>query len=113
MLHSHLLLMVLSIHLLLMMHHLLICRMLPVSSICVFGSFVYLGLVSLSGVIIAVNIFSLMLWSMFFTAHSCALAVMFSHVLRLAFLTFSCSSFASCSNAFSDFAVLRAFGLVE
>ncbi len=70
MMHRHLLLMVLSIHLLLMMHHLLIRPMLPVSSVYVFVSFVHLGLVSLSGVIVAVNIFPLVLVAMLFTAHS-------------------------------------------
>ena len=83
MLSGHLLLMMLSIHLLLMIH-----RLLPMSRAFVLDSFVVRpGLVSLSVVIVAVKIFSLvfvpvvlgpMLLAMFFTAHSCSLAVMFS-----------------------------------
>jgi hypothetical protein len=120
MLHGHLLLMVLSIHLWLMMHHLLI-PMLSVRSVNVLGSFVHVGLVSPTGVIVAVNIFSLvvvpvvlglMFLTVFFTAHSCSLAVTFIHVPGPVF-SFSCSSFASRSNAFSNFAMLRAFGPVE
>ena len=94
MLRIHLLLMMLSIHLLLMIH-----RLLPMSRACVLDSLVVgPGLVSLI-VIIAVKIFSLVfvpvilgpkLLGMFFTAHSCSLAVMSSDVSRLV-LSFSCS----------------------
>lgn len=110
--HHLLLLMMLSIHLLLTMHHLLIRPMLPVSSVCVFGSFVHLGLVSLSGVIVAVKIFLFVFVPMFFPGHSRSLAVMFSHVPDPVF-SFSRASFASRANALSAFAVLRAFALVE
>ena len=88
MLSGHLLLMMLSIHLLLMIH-----RLLPMSRAFVLDSFVVRpGLVSLNVVIVAVKIFSLVfvpvilgpkLLAMFFTAHSCSLAVMFSDVSRL------------------------------
>ena len=83
MLSGHLLLMMLSIHLLLMIH-----RLLPMSRAFVLDSFV-VGprLVSLNVVIVAVKIFSLVFvpvilgpkfLGVFFTAHSCSLAVMFS-----------------------------------
>ena len=113
MLSHHLLLMVLGVHWLLMMHHLLIHPMLPVTSIYVFVSFVHFGLVTLSGVIVAMNVFSLvfvpvifarMLVAMFFTAHSCSLAAMFSHVPTTVF-GLSGSSFASSANASSAFAL--------
>jgi hypothetical protein len=83
MLSGHLLLVMLSIHLLLMIH-----RLLPMLDSLV----VHPGLVSLKVVIVAVKIFSLVfvpvilgpkLLAMFFAAHSCSLAVMFSDVPRL------------------------------
>jgi len=112
MLRHHLLLVVLSIHLLLTTHHLLIHRLLVVTSAHVFGSFVmHLGLVSFSDVLIAV-VFAGVLVAMFLAAHSCSQAAMFSHVPGPA-SSFSGSSFASNANALSGLAVLRAFGLVE
>ena len=87
MLSGHLLLMMLSIHLLLMIH-----RLLPMSRAFVLDSFVVgPGLVSLNVVIVAVKIFSFVfvpvvlgpkLLAMFFTAHSCSLAVMFNDISR-------------------------------
>ena len=88
MLSGHLLLMMLSIHLLLMIH-----RLLPMSRAFVLDSFVVgPGLVSLNVVIVAVKVFSFVfvpvilgpkLLAMFFTAHSCSLAVMFTDVSGL------------------------------
>ena len=83
MLSGHLLLMMLSIHLLLMIH-----RVLPMSRAFVLDSFVVRpGLVSLNVVIVPV-ILGPKLLGMFFTAHSCSLAVMFTDVPRLV-LSFS------------------------
>ena len=114
MLSHHLLLMVLGVHWLLMMHHLLIHPMLSVTSIYVFVSFVHFGLVTLSGVIVAMNVFSLVfvpvsifsrvLVAVFFTGHSCSLAAMFSHVPTTVF-GLSGSSFAPSANASSAFAL--------
>lgn len=98
----------LSIHLLLAMHHLLIHRLLVMTSAHVFVSFVHFGLVPLSGVIVAMNIFSFVFVPVFFTAHSCSLAV-FGDLPRFV-LAFSRSGFGSSANAF---AVLRALALVE
>ena len=88
MLSGHLLLMMLSIHLLLMIH-----RVLPLSCAFVLDSFVvHPDLVSLNVVIVPVKIFSLVFGPLilgpkflgvFFTAHSCSLAVMLTDVPRL------------------------------
>jgi hypothetical protein len=79
---THLLLVMLSGHLLLMIH-----RMLPMSGVFVLDSFVVRpGLVSLNVVIVPV-VLGPKLLAMFFTAHSCSLAV-FSDISRLV-LSFS------------------------
>jgi hypothetical protein len=78
MLSGHLLLVMLRIHLLLMIH-----RLLAMSRAFVLDSFVVgAGLVSLNVVIVPV-ILGPKLLGMFFTAHSCSLAVMFTKVSRL------------------------------
>ena len=127
MLSGHLLLMMLSIHLLLMIH-----RLLPMNRAFVLDSFVVgAGLVSLNVVIVAV-ILGPKLLGMFFTAHSCSLAVMFTDVSRLV-LSFSrsrtlkvtfiyvprfvSSSRSCCSSCGLDslraFALASVFGFVE
>jgi hypothetical protein len=91
--HSHLLLMMLSIHLLLAMHHLLIHAVLALPGTRLVGSFVHSGLVSSNVLIVAVKIFSPAFisgilgptfFAMLFTAaHSRSLALIFSDVPRL------------------------------
>ena len=110
MLSIHLLLMMLSIHLLLMIH-----RMLPMSGAFVLDCFVVRpGLVSLSVVIIAVNIFSLvrvlvvlrrMLVAGLFAVHSCSLGMMFSARVSSCLFTFSCTGSSCGSNALCSFAL--------
>jgi hypothetical protein len=125
MLLGHHLLMMLRVHLLLMvLHLLLIHRMLSATSVSVLGSVggVQLGLISLSVVLVPVEIFSVVrvplipvlifgsdlvaVFSRF--ACSCALAVMFSHVPGI---VFSVSGSRCGSDSFRTFA--RVVGLIK
>jgi hypothetical protein len=82
---THLLRMMLSIHLLLPMHHLLIHPMLALTSACLVGSFVHFCLVSSNVLVVAMKVFSpafiagvlgATFFTMFFAAaHSCALTL--------------------------------------
>ena len=116
MLRTHLLIM-LCTHLLLMMH-LLIHRMLPVSRTSVFRHLVVsFGLVAFEVLLGAVKIFSFMLVPLvlsrprvlvpvFFTSHSCSLGVMFSPHVSTCLFTFARARFPRGTNSLCAFAVL-------
>ena len=113
MLRGHLLLMMLRAHLLLMMLHLLIHRMLSVTSTAVFSHLVVcLRLVALEILLIAVKIFipvpvvvGRVFVPVFFTSHPCALGMLFSGRIST-FFNFPRTGFSCGTNTLCAFAVL-------
>ena len=114
------LLMMLRVHLLVMMLLLLIYSIRSVSSASMFSHFVGVRVVSLNVLAVAMKIFSFVLVpvivgrvlvAVFFTVHSCSLAMIFSgHVSNFVF-SFSRSGCPCGSNALCAFAVL--VGLIK